>query len=129
MRIGLIDVDGHNFPNIALMKISAYEKANGNDVEWWNGLKHYDKVYKAKIFDEIYSEDIDYAIMADEVIKGGTGYDLQNKLPEEIEHQCPDYSLYSNFNDTAYGFLTRGCPRGCKFCVVSEKEGREQAGC
>lgn len=121
MKIGLIDVDRHNFPNLALMKISAYEKANGNDVEWWNGLKHYDKVYKAKVFDETYSEDIDYAIMADEVIKGGTGYDLQNNLPEEVEHQYPDYGLYSNFKDTAYGFLTRGC----KFCIVSEKEGRK----
>ena len=61
--------------------------------------------------------------MADEIIKGGTGYDLDNKLPEEIEHSCPDYSLYG-ITDTAYGFLTRGCPRACSFCIVSAKEGR-----
>lgn len=35
MKIGLIDVDGHNFPNLALMRISSYHKAKGDDVEWW----------------------------------------------------------------------------------------------
>lgn len=121
MNIGLIDVDSHNFPNLALMKISAYHKAKGDNVEWWNGLKHYDAVYQSKIFDETYTHDNEYCINADEIIKGGTGYDLKNKLPYEIEHQYPDYSLYGT--DKAYGFLTRGCPRGCPFCIVKEKEG------
>lgn len=76
MNIGLIDVDSHNYPNLALMKISAYEKAQGNSVEWWNGLKYYDRVYQAKIFDETYSKDIEWCINAGEIIKGGTGYDL-----------------------------------------------------
>lgn len=122
MRIGLIDVDSHNFPNLALMKISAYHKSRGDSVEWWNGLKHYDRVYQSKIFTDLYSHDNDYVIMADEVIKGGTGYDLQNKLPYVIEHQYPDYDLY-NIKDRAFGHLTRGCPRGCPFCIVKEKEG------
>lgn len=122
MDIGLIDVDSHNFPNLCLMKISAYHKSRGDNVEWWNGLKHYDIVYKSKIFDETYSHDMDYCINADEVICGGTGYDLKNKLPDCIEHQYPDYGLY-NENGRAYGFLTRGCPRHCPFCIVSEKEG------
>lgn len=122
MKIGLIDVDSHNFPNLALMKISAYHKSRGDHVEWWNGLLHYDVVYKSKIFTDMYSHDDDFCINADEVIKGGTGYDLQNKLPYEIEHQYPDYELY-NIKDKAYGFLTRGCPRRCPFCIVSEKEG------
>lgn len=122
MKIGLIDVDSHNFPNLALMKISAYHKAKGDDVEWWNGLLHYDTVYKSKVFTDLYSHDDDYVIMADQIIKGGTGYDLQNKLPYEVEHQYPDYELY-NITDKAYGFLTRGCPRGCPFCIVKEKEG------
>ena len=122
MNIGLIDVDSHNFPNLAQMKISAYHKAKGDHVEWWNGFQHYDIVYKSKIFTEEYTQDIDYAINADQVFKGGTGYDLQNKLPYEIEHCYPDYSLYG-ITDKAYGFLTRGCPRGCPFCIVKEKEG------
>lgn len=123
MNIGLIDVDSHNFPNLALMKLSAYHKAKGDHVEWWNGLKHYDLVYQSKVFDKTYSQDNEFCINADEVIKGGTGYDLDNKLPYEVEHGMPDYSLYG-IKDTAYGFLTRGCPRSCPFCIVSAKEGR-----
>lgn len=122
MKIGLIDVDSHNFPNLALMKISAYHKSKGDHVEWWNGLKHYDVVYKSKVFDDTYSQDMDFCINADEIIKGGTGYDLENILPDEIEHIYPDYSLYG-INERAYGFLTRGCPRGCPFCIVKQKEG------
>lgn len=122
MRIGLIDVDRTSFPNLALMKISAYHKRRGDSVEWWNGLLTYDRVYKAKVFDDTYSQDIEWCINADEIITGGTGYDLENRLPDEIEHIRPDYSLY-DISDTAYGFLTRGCPRGCPFCIVKSKEG------
>ena len=124
MRVGLIDVDGHNFPNLCLMKISAYHKARGNDVEWCQPLEHYDIVYQSKVFDATYSPDIDWQPNADEIIKGGTGYGLDNKLPDDIEHIYPDYSLYPQYSDTAYGFLTRGCPRSCDFCIVSVKEGR-----
>lgn len=122
MKIGMIDVDGHNFPNLALMKISAYHKSKGNQVEWWNGLMRYDIVYQTKVFDETYSKDNEFVVMADKVIRGGTGYGLDNKLPDEIEHIYPDYYLYG-ITDTAYGFLTRGCPRHCKFCIVGDKEG------
>lgn len=126
MKIGLIDVDSHNFPNLALMKISAYHKRVGDVVEWWNGFMCYDRVYLSRVFDDTYTCDISAHICADEIIKGGTGYDLHTKLPDEIEHICPDYSLYPELtNDTAYGYLTRGCPRNCSFCIVSEKEGRK----
>jgi hypothetical protein len=125
MRIGLIDVDGHKYPNLALMKISAWHKAKGDTVEWCLPLFHYDIVYQSKVFDDIYSKDITFTPLADKVIKGGTGYGLDNKLPDEIEHIYPDYSIYPELaKDTAYGFLTRGCPRGCEFCVVAGKEGR-----
>lgn len=125
MKVGLIDVDSHNFPNLALMKISAWHKAQGDDVEWCLPLDSYDIVYQCKVFDETYSRDIDWTPMADKIIKGGTGYGLDNKLPEEIEHIYPDYSIYPELTkDTAYGFLTRGCPRGCDFCIVASKEGR-----
>lgn len=129
MNIGLIDVDQYDkvpkFPNIALMKISAWHKAQGHNVEWWFGFNHYDRVYMSKVFDETYTKDIPFCINADEIIKGGTGYGLDNVLPDEIEHIYPDYSIYPTLTkDTAYGFLTRGCPRGCHFCIVAEKEGR-----
>ena len=125
MKIGLIDVDGHNFPNLALMKISAWHKSQGDTVEWCLPLDHYDIVYQSKVFDETYSPDINWIPMADKVIKGGTGYGLDNTLPDQIEHIYPDYSLYPELTkNTAYGFLTRGCPRGCKFCIVASKEGR-----
>lgn len=122
MKIGLIDVDGAHFPNLAQMKISAYHKQRGDDVEWWNGFLQYDKVYMSKVF--TFTDDMEQVIYADEIVKGGTGYDLGSKLPEEIEHIYPDYGLYG-ITDTAYGFLTRGCPRGCEFCVVAGKEGRK----
>ena len=124
MKIGLIDVDGHNFPNLALMKISAWHKSRGDEVEWCFPLDHYDIVYQSKVFDDTYSPDIDWTPNADVIHKGGTGYGLDNKLPDEIEHMYPDYSLYPELTkDTAYGFLTRGCPRHCDFCIVGDKEG------
>ena len=122
MKIGLLDVDSHNFPNLCLMKISAYHKNRGDEVEMLNGFMHYDKVYASKVFDDTYSPDYPYPIYADEVVKGGTGYGMDNVLPDEIEHIYPDYSLY-NIENKAYGFLTRGCPRGCEFCIVGDKEG------
>lgn len=140
MKIGLIDVDGHNFPNLPLMKISAYHKAKGDSVEWyeplWSG--HMDIVYMSKVFSN--TLDYQYYIDADKVIKGGSGYCISLvdgkevfdkskdiELPCEIENIYPDYSIYYDLipevKDTAYGFLTRGCPRGCDFCHVADKEG------
>lgn len=126
MKVGLIDVDSLNFPNLALMKISAWHKAQGDEVEWWWGFSHYDRVYMSKVFDATYTPDIPEPLNAKEISKGGTGYGLDNKLPPEIEHIYPDYSIYPDLTkDTAYGFLARGCPRGCHFCIVAGKEGRK----
>lgn len=138
MKIGLYDVDSHNFPNLALMKISAYHKARGDDVEFILPLYHYNKVYVSKVFGDEYSKLPNFCIQADEVIFGGTGFaitvengkevyhkDRDKDLPYEIEHIYPDYSLYPELTkDTAYGFLTRGCCNNCSFCIVSQKEGR-----
>lgn len=121
MKVGLIDVDGHsNFPNLALMKISSYHKARGDQVEWALPMLRYDTVYQSKIFD--FTPDYNTYIECKNLIKGGSGYDLDNKLLPEIECMCPDYSLY-NTKNIAYGFLTRGCPRNCPFCIVGKKEG------
>lgn len=138
MKIGLLDVDSHNFPNLPLMKISAYHKQKGDEVEFYDQFVHYDKVYVSKVFGDEYSEDYLYYINADEVEYGGTGYaitvengkevyhkDKDKPLPNEIEHIYPDYSLYPELTkNKAYGFLTRGCCNDCDFCIVSKKEGR-----
>lgn len=130
MRVALIDVDGHNFPSLPLMKISAWHKAAGDSVEWYEPLTAWtnppDRVYMSKVF--TFTPDFPHPVNAKEIIKGGTGYsypDGKPDLPPEIEHIYPDYSLYPDLcKNTAYGFLTRGCPRGCEFCIVKEKEGR-----
>ena len=137
MNIGLIDVDGHNFPNLALMRISAYHKAQGDIVEWWwSDFIHYDIVYMSKIFSDAYTKDVPEPLNADKVIKGGTGYCISlvdgvevfdkaknEELPPEIEKMFPDYSLYPQF-DFSVSMTSRGCPRGCSFCHVGAKEGR-----
>lgn len=122
MKIGLIDVDGHNYPNLALMKLSAWHKDQRHQVEWCDGLSHYDVVFMSKVFS--FTPDYTQCLDADIIIRGGTGYGLENDhpLPYHIEHSMPDYSIY-NITDTAYGFLTRGCPRHCPFCIVGDKEG------
>ena len=125
MRIGLIDVDGHSgFPNLALMKLSAWHKQKGDNVEWYSAMfsGHMDRVYMSKVF--TFSEDYPYYVDTDEIIKAGTGYkDYTTVLPEEAEHIFPDYSIYPSC-DYAIGFLTRGCIRNCPWCVVPRKEGK-----
>ena len=150
-KVGLIDVDGHNFPNLPLMKLSAWHKRKGDEVEWYEPLKgileEYDIVYMSKVFSDEYTKDYEFPVYAKKVVKGGTGYAIKKEtgierydaqkdkvLPDEIEHIYPDYSLYPDqTKDTAYGFLTRGCPYGYKigktdikahnYCHVSIKEG------
>ncbi len=144
MRIALIDVDSHHFPNLPLMKLSAWHKQRGDTVEWYNPLFHsmgepFDKVYMSKVFS--FTPDYPYYINANEIHKGGSGYCIRlvdgkevydaekdTMLPPEVETIYPDYEIYYDkipeVRNTAYGFLTRGCPKGCEFCHVGYKEGR-----
>jgi len=118
MKIGLYNVDS-KIPNLALMKLSAFHKAQGNCVEWYSPLFHneYDKIYASKVF--TFS---DNGYLKNDMIIGGSGWNLKCKLPEEIEHIYPDYSLYPKC-DYSMGFLTRGCIRSCDYCIVPRKEG------
>lgn len=137
MKIGLIDVDGHNFPNIPLMKISAWHKQQGDSVEWYDPMfsGHMEKIYMSKVFS--FTPDYQYFIDADEIVKGGSGYCIKlvdgkevydksndTPLPYYIEHIYPDYSIYPELTkDTSFGRLTLGCPRGCNFCHTGIKDG------
>lgn len=155
MRIGLIDADlmwrkrangrrygkqkADIYPNLALMKLSAYHKQKGNEVEWYNPFNgRYHAVFISKVFSD--TPESQECINAIRVIRGGSGYSIHNEcgkemwiepcfegymhaLPPEVEHIYPDYSIYPMIKDTAFGFLTRGCPRQCSFCHVASKEG------
>jgi len=119
MRIALHDSDNTGFPNLALMKLSAWHKAQGDSVEWWNPLLPYDRVYSSKIF--TFTPECPY--LPEDAIKGGTGYGIMDELPPEIDTMFPDYSLYPDC-DYAIGFLTRGCIRKYPWCIVPKKEGQ-----
>lgn len=124
--IGLFQIDG-KYPNLALMKLSAWHKKQGDEVTTLPmEFDKCDKVYASKTFNFKCSKDgYDNGFTI-----GGTGFEWKNgkyvhslpDLPLEVEHSYPDYK---GFNcDFAMGFLTRGCIRHCKFCIVPCKEGK-----
>lgn len=126
MVIGIHDAEkeyfkNKNFPNFAIMKISAWHKSQGDQVQWWNPLYRYDRVYSSKVFD---FTPVD-PYLPEDAIRGGTGYKdipMNQELPPEIDEMFPDYSIYPEC-DFAIGYLTRGCPNKCRWCVVPKKEG------
>ncbi len=126
MQIGLHDAEkehirGKIFPNYALMKISTWHKAQGDNVEWWNPLKNYDVVYSSKIFD--FTPENPY--LPENTIRGGTGYadvPIWQQLRQEVDQLFPDYTIYPAC-DYAIGYITRGCPNHCRWCLVPAKEG------
>lgn len=132
-KIGLIDVDGGGkkkrygatiYPNLALCKIAAYHKQQGDTVTWYDPMftGHCDIVYMSKVFN--FSPDYPYPVDTDVTFRGGTGYDIHSQLAPEIDDMQPDFSIYPLVPaDTSFGFLTRGCPNKCKWCVVPRKEG------
>lgn len=137
LNIGLIDVDGHHdkkkwgstaYPNLALGKIARYHTLCGDRVEWARPIdlfthNHYDIIYASKVFN--FSPDVVFSQYSyDKLVKGGTGYDIHSQLPSEIDRLQPLYELFPWVpKNTAYGFLTRGCPNRCPWCVVPKKEG------
>lgn len=129
MRVGLVDVDSHNYPNLVLMKLSAWHKSQGHEVELLkpadvlngsNLFYGYDELIGACVFD--WNRPVADALEQYGVRMGGTGTLHKDTLPDYIEHIMPDYSLYG-ITDVAYGHLSRGCPRSCPFCIVAGKEG------
>ncbi len=121
-RIALYDVDS-KIPNLALMKISAYHKQLGDQVESYLPLMidQYDRIYASKIF----SDSDGTGLNVGRMWIGGTGWNLERTLPEEIEAMDPDYTFYGF--DHSLGFTMRGCRFNCSFCVVPEKEGKPKS--
>jgi len=145
LLVGLHDAEfdhikGKSFPNYALMKISAWHKRRGDAVEMFTPidpnaaeqltlfpLEEYPPKRKANIYDVVYSSKVfdftpENPYLPADTIKGGTGYDIKSRLPPEIDGMFPDYSIYPDC-DYAIGYITRGCPNKCPWCVVSQKEG------
>jgi hypothetical protein len=130
MHIGLIDIDSHNFPNLCLMKLSSWYKKQDDVVDLLkpedvllgqNMFNPYAKLYGAAVFNG--HEKLIASLSSIGVRIAGSGSGKMTTLPDYIEHIVPDYSLYGIKNE-AYGFLTRGCPRACPFCIVADKEGK-----
>lgn len=121
MKIGLVDVDGHNFPNIALMKIASWHRLQGDTAEWAFPFEHYDRIYISKVF--TFTPDDRTAYQCPEIRRGGTGYNIKSKLPDEIDHHNGlAYDLYPQ-HEFSVQIYSRGCIRHCPFCLVHDKEG------
>lgn len=116
MKIGIHDSDDTKYPNLVLMKLSAWHKKQGDTISFFTPLADFDKIYSSKVF--TWSKNY---YLPNNVLKGGTGYKNYHGLPDYVEHICPDYSLYGI--DYSMGFLTRGCPNNCTWCIVPFKEG------
>ncbi len=119
MKIGIYDVDSI-IPNLALMKLSAWHKAMGDEVEMYLplALDTYDEIYASKIFN--FSDGS--GLIPGRMKIGGTGWDMHLNLPPGAERLDPDYSIYQYPHNI--GFAMRGCRLRCSFCVVPEKEGK-----
>lgn len=122
MKVLLVQADG-KLPNLALMKLSAYHRALGDQVGF--NISEPELVYVSVILkrNKANMDGLGLLYPDAEVRYGGPGYDLATKLPDETEYLRPDYSLYPDM-DYSMGFTTRGCIRHCHFCIVPEKEGK-----
>jgi len=115
VKILLLNIDS-KLPNIALHKIAMWHEQQGDEVVWGSPIEMYgaDKVYASCIFTKSREKMLNYMGLRSDLIGGGTGYDLNIKLPAEIDAMKPKIN---------YGFTTRGCIRDCKFCFVPKSEG------
>ena len=109
-------------PNLALMKLSAYYKEKGDSAGF--DIQDPHLVFVSVIFSKDREQAAGIATLYPKakVTFGGSGWDLKNKLPVDIEMIKPDYDLYPS--TYSQGYTTRGCVNKCGFCIVPEKEGK-----
>jgi hypothetical protein len=117
MIVALHHADSTRYPNLGLMKLSAWHKAKGDTIQWFSPLFPADRVYSSQVFTWTRPD----CYLPPDTQRGGIGLDPASRLPDDVEHTCPDYGLYP----TGYslGFTTRGCPRHCPWCSVPLAEG------
>jgi hypothetical protein len=129
VRVGLIDLDRTGFPNLALMKLSAWHKAQGHETSLMRGAQGpltgmlFDRVYASAVFS--WNRDKAEAARDLGAIVGGSGVDMKGTLPDDVEAMRPDYRLYGI--DYGVGYLMRGCiwtQETCPACIVPLKEGK-----
>lgn len=118
-EIGLWQIDG-KYPNLALMKLSSWLKAQGHETHLQRTPDH-TTAYGSVVFTKNRPRAEFWLHVHPDIEMGGPGWDLRKELPPEIESLRPDYVLYGI--DYGLGFLSRGCIRFCPFCIVQEKEG------
>lgn len=136
MNILLCQLDG-SIPNLALMRIAAHHRAQGDGVELRHGAAFYrglfdscpHRVYASAIFLKSRPLIERLRIEYPEAIIGGTGWNMERTVESVgISTTALDYSIYPRFRQSI-GFTQRGCRLRCSFCVVPKKEGamREEA--
>lgn len=119
MKVGLINIEPKIF-NTAYMQISTYHKNRDDTVGWWAPITHrqFDVVYCSSLFDYT-----DKSEIPDDVICGGTGFDVTSRLSRVMDDCDYDYSIYPKCK-TSFVWFSRGCNRNCPWCVVPQKEGK-----
>jgi hypothetical protein len=118
MLIGLYNLEP-KIENTAMMQVSRYHKDRGDSVEIYSPIfpSRYDKVYAFSIFSFT-----DKSMVRKGMVCGGSGFDIQSRLPAEMEGSDVDYDVFPKCK-TSYIWFSRGCIRRCPFCIVWKKEG------
>lgn len=132
-RVRLTQLDGA-LPNLALMWLSAWHRAQGDEVHYSRSATpslfepSYDLVYGSVLFSFTQDKLERFRANFPGAIVGGTGSFSQATVESIIGDADikPDYSHWPDFG-ASIGYTQRGCRLKCKFCVVPQKEGKNRS--
>jgi len=135
MQVRLTHIDG-KLPNLALMKLSHWHRAQGDEVTLARTPSpsmfepKYDLVYGSSIFQWSSGKVVKALREAfPDAVIGGTGTDTVETVEQTLgleEYEHHDYSIYPEY-EWSIGFTQRGCRLNCGFCVVPKKEGKPKS--